>query len=129
MQIKQSFILNIKIMSVDLITGIVFLVISLINFIIWILTGFDEIVLDILAICLGIFLIFGSAGLIETLQDLNVAKPGYIINIDNKRNIEVVQRKKNYIQFIDNGDTLVVSKSVWINQILRDAKVVNIKGF
>lgn len=116
-------------MSVGLIIGIIFLVISSISFIIYILTGFNENTLGILAICLGIFLIFGSVGLIETLQDLNMAKSGYIINIDNKRNIEVVQRKKNYIQFIDNGDTLVVSKSVWINEVLKNAKVVNIKNF
>lgn len=116
-------------MSIGLIIGIVFLVISSISFIIYVLTGFEETVLGFLAICLGIFLIFGSAGLIETLQDINMAKPEYIINIDNKRNIEVIQRKGNYIQFIDNGDTLVVSKSVWINQILNNAKVVNIKNF
>ena len=116
-------------MSVDLIIGIIFFIISSISFIIYVLTGFNEDVLGILAICLGIFLICGSVGLIETLQDLNVAKPGYIINIDNKRNIEVIQRKGNYIQFIDNGDTLVVSKSVWINQVLKNAKVVNIKDF
>lgn len=116
-------------MSTGLIIGIVFLVISLIGFIIWILTGFGENALGILAICLGIFLIFGNVGLIETIQDLNMAKSGYIINVDNKRNIEVIQRKGNYIQFIDNGDTLVVSKSVWVNQILKNAKVVNIKNF
>lgn len=116
-------------MSIGLIIGIVFLVISSISFIIYILTGFDEIALGILAICLGIFLLFGSVGLIETLQDLNMAKSGYTINIDNKRNIEVIQRKGNYIQFIDNGDTLVVSKSVWINQVLKNPKIVNIKDF
>lgn len=116
-------------MSIGLIIGIIFFIISSISFIIWILTGFDETALGVLAICLGIFLVFGSIGLIETIQDLNMAKSGYIINIDNKRNIEVVQRKKNYIQYIDDGDTLVVSKSVWINQVLKNAKVVNIKNF
>lgn len=116
-------------MSTGLIIGIIFFIISSISFIIYILTSFDETALGVLAICLCIFLIFGSVGLTETIQDLNMAKSGYIINIDNKRNIEVVQRKKNYIQFIDNGDTLVVSKSVWINEVLKNAKVVNIKNF
>lgn len=116
-------------MSIGLIIGIIFFVLSSISFIVWIFSGFNENAFGILAICLGIFLIFGSVGLVETLRDSNMAKPGYIINIDNKRNIEVIQRKKNYIQFIDNGDTLVVSKSVWINQILKEPKVVNIKNF
>lgn len=116
-------------MSTGLIIGIIFLVISSISFIVWIFSGFDETALGVLAICLGIFLILGSVGLVETLREVNMAKSGYIINIDNKRNIEIIQRKKNYIQFIDNGDTLVVSKSVWINQILKNPKVVNIKNF
>lgn len=116
-------------MSIGLIIGIIFLIISSISFIIWIFTGFDETALVILVICLGIFLILGSVGLVETLREVNMAKPGYIINIDNKRNIEVIQRKKNYIQYIDDRDTLVVSKSVWINQILKSPKVVNIKNF
>lgn len=116
-------------MSTGLIIGIIFFVLGSISFIVWIFSGFDENAFGILAICLGIFLIFGSVGLIETIQDLNMAKSGYIINIDNKRNIEVLQRKKNYIQYVDDGDTLVVSKSVWINQILKNAKVVNIKNF
>ena len=57
-----------------------------------------------------------------------MAKPGYIIYTKD-RQIEVLQRKENYIQFIDNEDTLVVSKSVWINEILKSPKVVNIKNF
>ena len=75
-----------------------------------------------------ITLLFGISGTVETIKEVNMAKPGYIIYTKD-RQIEVLQRKENYIQFIDNEDTLVVSKSVWINEILKSPKVVNIKNF
>lgn len=71
---------------------------------------------------------FGIAGTVETIKDVNVAKPGYIINTKDGQ-VEVLQRKENYIQFVKDKDTLVVSKSVWINKILQEPKVVNIKNF
>lgn len=76
-----------------------------------------------------IALVFGITGVVETIEETNMANSGYIINIDNKRNIEVIKRNGNYIQYVDDGDTLVVSKSVWINQVLKNPKVVNIKNF
>lgn len=116
-------------MSTGIIIGIIFFVITIICFILDYLSDYCEAGNVITFFFLLITLLFGIAGTVETIKEVNMAKPGYIINIDNERNIEVIQRKKNYIQFIDNGDTLVVSKSVWINEILNNAKVVNIKDF
>lgn len=107
-------------MSVEIIVGIIFLVITIICFIfrlcIWVFMMF-------------IALVFGITGVVETIEETNMANSGYIINIDNKRNIEVIKRNGNYIQYVDDGDTLVVSKSVWINQVLQNPKIVNIKNF
>lgn len=116
-------------MSSGLIIGIICFVITIICFILDYLSDFCESGNIVTFFFLFITLLFGIFGTVETIKEVNMAKPGYIINIDNERNIEVIQRKKNYIQFIDNEDTLVVSKSVWINQILKNPKVVNIKNF
>lgn len=116
-------------MSVGIIIGIILLVITIICFVLDYLSDFCESGNIITFLFLLITLLFGISGTVETIKEINMAKPGYIINIDNERNIEVVQRKKNYIQFIKDKDTLVVSKSVWINEILNNAKVVNIKNF
>lgn len=116
-------------MSTGIIIGIIFFVITIICFILDYSSNLCEAGNVITFFFLLTTLLFGIPGTVETIQEINMAKSGYIINIDNKRNIEVVQRKKNYIQFIDNGDTLVVSKSVWINQILKNPKIVNIKNF
>lgn len=116
-------------MSTGIIIGIIFFVITIMCFILDYLSDYCEAGNVITFLFLLITLSFGIPGIVETIKEVNMAKPGYIISIDNKRNIEVIQRKGNYIQFIDNKDTLVVSKSVWINQILENAKVVNIKNF
>lgn len=116
-------------MSTGIIIGIIFFVITIICFVLDYLSDYCEAGNVITFFFLLITLLFGIPGTVETIQEINMAKSGYIINIDNKRNIEVIQRKGNYIQFIDNEDTLVVSKSVWINEILNNAKVVNIKDF
>lgn len=116
-------------MSTGLIIGIVFLVITIICFVLDYLTDFCEVSNLITFFFLLITLVFGIAGIVETIKETNMANSGYIINIDNKRNIEVIKRNGNYIQYIDDGDTLVVSKSVWINQILKNPKIVNIKDF
>lgn len=116
-------------MSTGIIIGIIVFVITIICFILDYLSDFCEAYNVITFFFLLITLLFVIPGTVETIQEIDMAKPGCIISIDNKRNIEVIQRKKNYIQFIDNGDTLVVSKSVWINQILKNPKVVNIKDF
>lgn len=116
-------------MSTGIIIGIIFFIITIICFIFDYLSGFCEVCNTITLFFLLLTLIFVIPGTVETIKEVNMAKPGCVINIDNERNVEVIQRKENYIQFIDNGDTLVVSKSVWINQILKNAKVVNIKNF
>ena len=116
-------------MSTGIIIGIVFLVITIVCFILDYIFEYCEAGNIITFFFLSITFIFGIAGIVETIKETNMANSGYIININNKRNIEVIQRKGNYIQFIDNGDTLVVSKSIWINQILNNAKIVNIKDF
>lgn len=116
-------------MSTGVIIGIVFLVITIICFILDYISGCCEIISVITFFFLFITLIFGIDGIVETIKETNMANSGYIININNKRNIEVIKRNGNYIQYIDDEDTLVVSKSVWINQILENAKVVNIKDF
>ena len=116
-------------MSTGLIIGIIFLVITIICFILDYLSGYCEAGNTITLFFLFITLIFGIVGTVETIKETNMANSGYIINIDNKRNIEVIKRNGNYIQYIDNGDTLVVSKSVWINQVLKYPKIVNIKNF
>lgn len=117
---NNEFHLKYKIMSAGIIVGIIFLVITIICLIfrlcIWVFMMF-------------IALIFGITGIVETIEETNMANSGYIINIDNKRNIEVIKRNGNYIQYVDDGDTLVVSKSVWINQVLINPKIVNIKDF
>lgn len=116
-------------MSIGITIGIVFLILTIITFIIGWLSEFPESVVIIMVMLILIGAPCCIIGTIETAKEMNMAKPGYIINISNERNIEVVQRKKNYIQYIDNGDTLVVSKSVWINEVLQEPKIVNIKNF
>lgn len=116
-------------MSTGIIIGIVFLVITIICFILDYISRYCDIGNEITFFFLFIALIFGIAGIVETIKETNMANSGYIINIDNKRNIEVIKRNGNYIQYIDDGDTLVVSKSVWINQVLKNPKIVNIKDF
>lgn len=115
-------------MSTGIIIGIIFFVITIMCFILDYLSDYCEAGNIITFFFLLITLLFGILGTVETIKEVNMAKPGYIINMDN-RNIEVIRRKGNYIQFTDNEDTLVVSKSVWINEILKNAKVVNIKNF
>ena len=115
-------------MSTGIIIGIVFLVITTICFILTYLSDFYEVGNIITFLFLLITIVFGIAGIVETIKDINVAKPGYIINTKD-RQVEVLQRKENYIQFVKDNDTLVVSKSVWINEILQEPKVVNIKNF
>ena len=116
-------------MSTGIIIGVIFLVITIICFIIDYISGYCEAGNTITFFFLFITLVFGIAGTVETIKETNMANSGYIINIDNRRNIEVIKRNKNYIQYVDDGDTLVVSKSVWINEILQEPKVVNIKNF
>lgn len=115
-------------MSTGLIIGIIFLVITIIFFILDYLSDCGEFDDMITFFFLFITLSFGIPGTVETIKEVNMAKPGYIINTKDGQ-VEVLQRKENYIQFIKDKDTLVVSKSVWINQILKNAKVVNIKNF
>lgn len=116
-------------MSTGLIIGIIFLVITIICFILDYISDFCEAYNIITFFFLFITLVFGIAGIVETIKETNMANSGYIINIDNKRNIEVIKRNGNYIQYVDDGDTLVVSKSVWINQVLKNPKIVNIRNF
>lgn len=115
-------------MSVGIIIGIIFLVITIICFILDYLSDFCEPGNIITFLFLFITLLFGISGTVETIKEVNMAKPGYIINTKDGQ-VEVLQRKENYIQFIKDKDTLVVSKSVWINEILQTPKVVNIKNF
>lgn len=115
-------------MSTGIIIGIIFFVITIICFIFDYLSGFCEVGNIATLFFLLITLLFEIPGTVETIKEVNMAKPGYIIHTKDGQ-IEVLQRKENYIQFIKDKDTLVVSRSVWINEILENAKVVNIKNF
>lgn len=115
-------------MSTGIIIGIIFFVITIICFVLDYLSDYCEAGNVITFFFLLITLSFVIPGTVETIKEVNMAKPGYIINTKDGQ-VEVLQRKENYIQFIKDKDTLVVSKSVWINEILNNAKVVNIKDF
>lgn len=115
-------------MSTGIIIGIIFFVITIICFILDYLSDYCEAGNVITFFFLLITLLFVIPGTVETIKEVNMAKPGYIIYTKDGQ-VEVLQRKENYIQFIKDKDTLVVSKSIWINEILNNAKVVNIKNF
>ena len=84
----------------------------------------------IATMCIGsmFFIAFLSIGLIDTNIQMNKAKSGYILENDNRR-IEVIQRKKNFVQFVYNNDTLIVNRHDWINNYASRTKIVNITNF
>lgn len=68
-------------------------------------------------------------GCIDTSIALNKAKSGYILENSKEKQIEVLNVRDNFIQFVEEGDTLVVNRNDWINDYSIDMRIVNIKNF
>lgn len=79
----------------------------------------------ILIIAIPCFII----GCIDTSIALNKAKPGYILENSKEKQIEVLNTRDNFIQFVEEGDTLVVNRNNWINDYSIGMRIVNIKNF
>lgn len=76
---------------------------------------------------IGIPIIIG--GIVDTVTSVDKAKPGYILENSNGKQIEVLTTKDNFIQFVQDGDTLVVNRNDWINYYSTNMRIVNIKNF
>ena len=73
--------------------------------------------------------VFTVAGFVDTSIQMNKAKEGYVI-ADDKNQIEVLKKKNNLIQIVENNtDTLVVTQRDWVNDYAVGKKVVNVKNF
>ena len=81
------------------------------------------------AILMSIGAIFIVIGGITTASSLDKAKPGYILENSDGKQIEVLATKDNFIQFVQDNDTLVVTQSDWINNYCLNMRIVNIKNF
>lgn len=68
-------------------------------------------------------------GLINITNSLGKAKPGYILENSKEKQIEVLNVRDNFIQFVEEDDTLVVNRNNWINNYSTGMRIVNIKNF
>lgn len=114
-------------MSIGFWIGLVLILVGIIIGLIEYFTADNRTSISLITFFIGVPIII--SGIVDTVVSVDKAKPGYILENSNGKQIEVLATKDNFIQFVQDSDTLIVTQHNWINKYCCDMEIVNIKNF